>query len=39
MLRGIEGTYIYICDDALREYFARYIPFYKSVTNDAITEE
>ena len=23
--RAIEGTYVYVCDDALREYFAKYI--------------
>src|SRR5690606_23846760 len=26
MLRGIRGTYVYVCDEALRDYFARYIP-------------
>ncbi|AEH02127.1 DUF2075 domain-containing protein [Lacinutrix sp. 5H-3-7-4] len=26
MYRGIEGTYLYICDDNLREYFQKYIP-------------
>ena len=26
MLRGIRGTYLYVCDDALRDYFAQYIP-------------
>ena len=26
LTRGIKGTYIYVCDDALREYFSRYIP-------------
>lgn len=25
LLRGIRGTYIYVCDDNLREYFAQYI--------------
>ena len=25
LTRGIRGTYIYICDEALREYFKRYI--------------
>ena len=25
LTRGIRGTYIYICDDALREYFSQYI--------------
>lgn len=29
MLRGIKGTYLYVCDEALREYFARYIPSYE----------
>ncbi|MHC1747269.1 MAG: DNA/RNA helicase domain-containing protein [Cellulosilyticaceae bacterium] len=28
LTRGIRGTYIYICDQALREYFKRYIPMY-----------
>ena len=25
MTRGIKGTYIYVCDDALRKYFEKYI--------------
>ena len=25
MTRGIKGTYLYICDDELREYFSKYI--------------
>ena len=25
MTRGIRGTYVYVCDDALREYMAKYI--------------
>ncbi|MCQ2551288.1 MAG: DUF2075 domain-containing protein [Clostridia bacterium] len=25
MTRGIKGTYLYICDDALREYFENYV--------------
>jgi DUF2075 family protein/SOS-response transcriptional repressor LexA len=30
MLRGIRGTYIYVCDPKLRLYFAKHIPnFYK----------
>ena len=29
MLRGIKGTYVYVCDKNLREYFAKYIPKYK----------
>lgn len=40
MLRGIKGTYIYVCDEALREYFARYIPLYnESVSNDTMIDE
>ena len=26
MLRGIRGTYLFVCDEGLREYFAQYIP-------------
>jgi len=26
MLRGIQGTYLYVCDEALRDYFAQFIP-------------
>ncbi len=26
MLRGIKGTYLYICDDKLREYVGRFVP-------------
>lgn len=26
MLRGIKGTYVYVCDDKLREYLSQYIP-------------
>ncbi|GFZ30105.1 hypothetical protein CSC2_06310 [Clostridium zeae] len=25
LTRGIKGTYVYVCDDNLREYFAKYI--------------
>ena len=28
MYRGIRGTYIYVCDKNLREYFEEYIPIY-----------
>ena len=24
MTRGIKGTYLYVCDDALREYFEQF---------------
>lgn len=30
MLRGIKGTYIYVCDKSLREYFAQHITSYKT---------
>lgn len=30
MLRGIKGTYIYVCDKNLREYFAKHIAKYKN---------
>ncbi|MCK0157259.1 DUF2075 domain-containing protein [Cellulophaga sp. F20128] len=30
MLRGIKGTYVYVCDPLLREYFKTFIPNYKS---------
>ena len=33
MLRGIKGTYIYVCDKNLREYFAKYIQPFKVITN------
>src|SRR5690606_39817402 len=26
MLRGIRGTYLYVCDEGLRDYFAQVIP-------------
>ncbi|MFZ4400754.1 MAG: DNA/RNA helicase domain-containing protein [Bacteroidales bacterium] len=29
MLRGIKGTYVYVCDKNLREYFAENIPMFK----------
>ncbi|MEM8510001.1 MAG: DNA/RNA helicase domain-containing protein [Bacteroidota bacterium] len=30
MLRGIKGTYIYVCDSNLKKYFTSYIPKFKS---------
>ncbi|MET6998423.1 LexA family protein [Chitinophaga defluvii] len=32
MLRGIQGTYLYVCDEALRAYFAQYIPVYSTIS-------
>lgn len=28
MLRGIRGTFVYACDDALRDYFKQHVPVY-----------
>ncbi len=30
MLRGIKGTYVYVCDKSLREYFAKHITKFKT---------
>ena len=30
MLRGIKGTYVYVCDENLREYFAHHIEKYRT---------
>jgi DUF2075 family protein/predicted GIY-YIG superfamily endonuclease/SOS-response transcriptional repressor LexA len=30
MLRGIKGTYVYVCDPELKKYFESHIPRYKS---------
>jgi len=30
MLRAIKGTYVYVCDKSLREYFAKHIPIFKT---------
>lgn len=30
MLRGIKGTYVYVCDKNLKEYFARHISKFKT---------
>ncbi len=29
LLRGIKGTYVYVCDEELRSYLARFIPPFK----------
>ena len=31
MTRGIRGTYIYVCDKALRDYFKNFVPMYNDV--------
>ncbi len=30
MLRGIKGTYVYVCNKALRDYFSKHIAAYKT---------
>ncbi|BEP27854.1 DUF2075 domain-containing protein [Helicovermis profundi] len=35
MTRGISGTYIYVCDNNLREYFSKYINKYSININDS----
>ena len=30
LTRGIKGTYLYVCDSGLREYFRQFIPTYGS---------
>lgn len=34
MTRGIRGTYLYVCDDALREYLSAYFPVAKKESCD-----
>jgi hypothetical protein len=36
MLRGIKGTYVYVCDKNLREYFSRHIAKFKNDKTDII---
>jgi uncharacterized protein len=38
MLRGIKGTYVYVCDKDLRDYFSEFIPKYK-IDNEIIPLE
>lgn len=30
MLRGIKGTYVYVCDKALRDYLVNFIPLFRT---------
>ncbi|WP_299273466.1 DNA/RNA helicase domain-containing protein [uncultured Psychroserpens sp.] len=42
MLRGIKGTYVYVCDPLLREYFESFIPKFQAVrpkSNNLIRKE
>ncbi|MBQ8999232.1 MAG: DUF2075 domain-containing protein, partial [Clostridium sp.] len=38
LTRGIKGTYIYICNENLREYFKQFIPLYKAEVVYDVTE-
>ncbi|WP_295213617.1 DUF2075 domain-containing protein [uncultured Chryseobacterium sp.] len=37
LLRGIEGTYIYVCSPNLRKYFAQVVPAFKNSEDDVKT--
>ena len=39
MLRGIRGTYVYVCDKSLRDYFAQFIPKYKTEKETILLED
>lgn len=42
MLRGIKGTYVYVCDDQLRDYLSKYIPINEAdeqVETDILSHE
>jgi DUF2075 family protein/predicted GIY-YIG superfamily endonuclease len=39
MLRGIRGTFLYICDDALREYVSRFVPVQRRQTIHEATHD
>jgi len=39
MLRGIKGTYIYVCDRNLRNYFAEHIANYKTVKKGTLLQK
>jgi DUF2075 family protein/SOS-response transcriptional repressor LexA/predicted GIY-YIG superfamily endonuclease len=39
MLRGIKGTYVYVCDKNLREYFSQFIPKYKTDKETVLLED
>lgn len=39
MLRGIRGTYVYVCDKNLREYFSQYMLKFKTEKETIILQE
>ncbi len=38
LLRGIRGTYIYVCNDNLRRYFQQFIPTFESANTQNVIE-
>lgn len=39
MLRGIKGTYIYLCDKNLRDYFSQFIPKFKTENETFVLQQ
>ncbi|RZL44175.1 MAG: DUF2075 domain-containing protein [Pedobacter sp.] len=39
MLRGIKGTYVYVCDKNLRDYFSQFIPRFKSEKKSSVLRQ
>lgn len=39
LLRGIKGTYVYVCDKNLREYFSKHIPNFKIVKTHSVKKQ
>ncbi len=38
MLRGIKGTYVYVCDKNLRDYFAKYINAFHQINHSSVLD-
>lgn len=38
MLRGIKGTYVYVCDKNLRDYFAKYINEFHQINHSSVLD-
>lgn len=39
MLRGIKGTYVYVCDKNLRDYFSKFIPKFRTEKETLFLQE
>ncbi len=39
MLRGIKGTYVYVCDKNLRDYFSQFIPKFKTEKQNVFLDD